>query len=375
MPDALSMKARTRITLAECVDEIAQRVDNPAKSGLERFVGLEYIETGDTVVRSWGSTNDVNSSMKVFRAGDVIVARRNVYLRRAARADFDGVCSGDGIVLRAKSEVCLADLLPFLLNTGSFWNYVTSQADGTMSKRITVQRLLSYQFALPPIEEQRRMAVVLQAMEAVIGTMLKAKDLAWSTNLASYEAAMTAADSHWESATIGQALQIENRGRKPLSSIVRAGMQGEFPYYGATGKLDSISEYRFEGTYALIGEDGDHFLKYNKQSMTQLVSGRFNVNNHAHVIAGTAKCLTEWFYHYYRYRDVRPWLAKQGSGRLKLKKATLEEMPIALPPIDEQRTIIERLKGCADAGVAIEKRIRDSRVVQRQLLGACLGDG
>jgi type I restriction enzyme, S subunit len=168
MPDALSTKAWPKITLADCAEEIAHRVDNPAESGFERFVGLEHIETGDTAIRSWGSTDDVTSSMKVFKAGDVIVARRNVYLRRAARAGFDGVCSGDGIVLRAKSEVCLPELLPFLLNTAGFWDYVTSQADGTMSKRITVERLLAYEFALPPIEEQRRITGALLAASRVV---------------------------------------------------------------------------------------------------------------------------------------------------------------------------------------------------------------
>lgn len=163
MPDTLSANFWPTTTLAECVEEIAHRVDNPAESGFDRFVGLEHIETGDIAIRRWGSTDDVTSSMKVFRAGDVIVARRNVYLRRAARAAFDGVCSGDGIVLRARSEVCIPELLPFLLNTASFWNYVTSQADGTMSKRITVKRLLSYEFSLPSIDEQRRLVEVLAA--------------------------------------------------------------------------------------------------------------------------------------------------------------------------------------------------------------------
>ena len=165
MPETVTKKAWTKLTLADCCKEIGQRVENPAESGYERFVGLEHLETGETSIRNWGSTEDVTSSMKIFGTGDVIVARRNVYLRRAARAGFDGVCSGDGIVLRANADVCLPELLPFLLNTEAFWSYVTSQADGTMSKRITVKRLMSYEFALPPLEEQRRIAEVLHQAE------------------------------------------------------------------------------------------------------------------------------------------------------------------------------------------------------------------
>jgi len=171
MTDTLAKKTWTKVTLAECCDEVARRIENPAQSGFDRFVGLEHLGTGEISIGRWGSTKDVTSSMKLFKAGDVIVARRNVYLRRASRADFDGVCSGDGIVLRGNPEVCLPELLPFLLNTDSFWSYVTSQADGTMSKRITVKRLLSYEFALPLLGEQWRIAGVLQAATDVSETL------------------------------------------------------------------------------------------------------------------------------------------------------------------------------------------------------------
>ena len=163
MSDTLATNTWATARLEDCCEEIAQRIDNPADSGYERFVGLEHLETGETTIRNWGSTEDVTSSMKLFTTGDVIVARRNVYLRRAACAGFDGVCSGDGIVLRANPKVCLPELLPFLLNIGDFWDYVASQADGTMSKRITVKKLLSYKFSLPSIQEQRRLAEVLLA--------------------------------------------------------------------------------------------------------------------------------------------------------------------------------------------------------------------
>lgn len=173
MPETMKKKVWTHLKLSDCCEEIAQRIDKPANSGFERFIGLEHLETGETSIRKWGSTEDVTSSMKLFRAGDVIVARRNVYLRRAARTGFDGVCSGDGIVLRAKADVCLPELMPYLLNTDIFWNYVISQADGTMSKRITVKRLLSYELALPQMEEQRRIAGALLSIDATAQSTLK----------------------------------------------------------------------------------------------------------------------------------------------------------------------------------------------------------
>ena len=65
----------------------------------------------------------------------------------------------------------------------------------------------------------------------------------------------------WEVAPIGQAFDICNNLRLPISQAVREKMAGSFPYYGPTGIQGYINEYRVEGEYALIGEDGDHFLE------------------------------------------------------------------------------------------------------------------
>jgi type I restriction enzyme, S subunit len=153
------------VCLSECCEEISARVDNPSESGFNRFVGLEHMKSREVVVREWGRTVEVSSAMKLFQAGDVLVARRNVYLERAARINFDGVCSGDAIVLRPKQHPCLSELLPFILNTDRFWTYVSSQADGSMSKRISVERLMKYKVALPPIEEQRKIVSLLFSIQ------------------------------------------------------------------------------------------------------------------------------------------------------------------------------------------------------------------
>jgi type I restriction enzyme, S subunit len=128
-----------------------------------------------------------------------------------------------------------------------------------------------------------------------------------------------------------------------------------------------------DGTYALIGEDGDHFLKYSVWSMTQLLHGRFNVNNHAHVVTGTDCCSTEWFFHYFRHRDVRQWLTKQGAGRLKLKKSDLELIPIALPPWDEQAQLVELLGSTAKATDALKQRLDNASRFLRHLQNCTLG--
>ena len=161
---------RMLVRISDCCDQITDRVDNPSRSGFDRFVGLEHLHTRETTIRDWGSTADVTSTMKLFITGDVLVARRNVYLERAAKADFYGVCSGDAIVLRPKENPCLPSFLPYILNTDKFWMYANSQADGSMSKRLSIAKLMDYEFALPPQQEQQRIVQLLISIENILCT-------------------------------------------------------------------------------------------------------------------------------------------------------------------------------------------------------------
>lgn len=126
--------------------------------------------------------------------------------------------------------------------------------------------------------------------------------------------------SNWKVSTVGLSCQIKNELRLPLSTEVRKTIQGEYPYYGPRGILDHIDHCRIKGTYALIAEDGDHFLKFSTKPMTLLVSGSFNVNNHAHVVKGTNCCITEWFFLFFLHRDIYQYITRQGAGRFKLNK-------------------------------------------------------
>ena len=124
------------IKLGDIAYEISDRVDNPSQSGLEHFVGLEHLESGSLSIRRWGNTEDVASAMKLFKQGDTLFARRNAYLKRASMVTFDGVCSGDAIVLRENREMIVEGFLPLILNTGALWNYAIANAAGSMSKEL-----------------------------------------------------------------------------------------------------------------------------------------------------------------------------------------------------------------------------------------------
>ena len=106
----------------------------------------------------------MTTSAKAFKANDILIARRNVYLKRAGIVFFDGITSGDSIILRLKEDTQktigysredLIRYIPFMLNSEHFWIYANKHADGMNSKRISKDTLLEYEFELPSIDEMR----------------------------------------------------------------------------------------------------------------------------------------------------------------------------------------------------------------------------
>jgi type I restriction enzyme S subunit len=158
----------TPTKLLDLAEEISERADNPGQSDYDRFVGLEHFVSGDLKIKNWGSTKDLGSSMKVFKAGDVLFARRNAYLRRASLVEFDGICSGDAFVLRENHKNIVPGFLAFVLNSDALWDYANTNAAGTMSKRVKWRDLGEYEFLLPPKDQQARLAELLWAAEGVV---------------------------------------------------------------------------------------------------------------------------------------------------------------------------------------------------------------
>lgn len=161
-----------RYKLSDFVEAPSVSMIDPQISLHDRFVGLEHYDSREPVVSRFSGKEILTSTVKEFKKGDLLIARRNVYLERAGLAMFDGITSGDSIILRVKQ--CCEDktgvplelanrILPFVLNSNSFWAYANRHADGMNSKRISKDKILEYEFTLPSVEEQKVLAEKLWA--------------------------------------------------------------------------------------------------------------------------------------------------------------------------------------------------------------------
>jgi len=162
MPETSKRATGTKVAFGDVVQLSKERSKDPEADGFERYIGLEHLEPSDLKVRSWGDLADGVTFTNVFRPGQVLFGKRRAYQRKVAVADFSGVCSGDIYVLEPKDEQLLPELLPFICQSEPFYDYVISMSQGGLSPRVNWKALAKYEFALPPLEEQRRIAEVLK---------------------------------------------------------------------------------------------------------------------------------------------------------------------------------------------------------------------
>lgn len=147
-----------QVRFGDVVRLATERVTDPATMGIERYVGLEHLEPGDLRIRRWGLVAEGTTFTTRFRPGQVLFGKRRAYQRKVAVADFEGVCSGDIYVLEPSSSDLLPELLPFICRSDAFFEHAVGTSAGSLSPRTNWTSLAAYEFALPPLREQHRIA-------------------------------------------------------------------------------------------------------------------------------------------------------------------------------------------------------------------------
>jgi len=143
------------VKFGDVAQEVKGSTKDPLAEGIDRYIGLEHIDTESLRLARWGSIAEDNPTFtKKFSAGDILFGRRRAYLKKAAIADFDGVCSGDIIVIAPKGKALIPDLLPFIVQSEPFFDWAIKHSAGGLSPRTKFKSLAEFEFPLPPRPRQ-----------------------------------------------------------------------------------------------------------------------------------------------------------------------------------------------------------------------------
>ena len=159
------------------------------------------------------------------------------------------------------------------------------------------------------------------------------------------------ASEDWPFVPLGELTENLDGRRIPVKEIDRK--PGPYPYYGASGIVDRVDGYLFDGEYLLIGEDGEN-LRTRQTPIAFMATGKFWVNNHAHIVRGNHRADTRFLSYVLSQTEISGYLT--GSTMPKLTQGNLNRLPVITPPLAEQKAIAAVL-GALDDKIELNRRM------------------
>ena len=173
----------------------------------------------------------------------------------------------------------------------------------------------------------------------------------------------------WSRCRLGDYVENLDGQRVPISAKERESRKGEYPYYGASGVIDSINGYTHDGSFVLIGEDGANLLS-RSTPIAYPAHGKIWVNNHAHVLRCRNGYPNGFFCAFINSIDLSPYVT--GTAQPKLNQANMNSIPVPVPPLPEQEEIVRRVEALFAVADRLEARFEKARAQVDRLAPALL---
>ena len=296
-----------------------------------------------------------------LNAGEIIVVRSGAYTGDSAIVPpaLEGAIAGYDMV--ATVTHASAQFVAYgLLSKYVLEDQILLLTLRAAQPHLNAEELGSVIFAMPPTRhEQERIAAYLDASCAAIDAAVAAKRRQLETldtlRKSTIKRAVTQGlnplvktqrtevewipemPHHWRLVRVKDVMEFFNTVRVPLSAAERGVMvEKAYDYYGASGVIDKVESYFFDGTYILIAEDGANLLTRSKP-LAFLATGKFWVNNHAHILKPRWGGDDTFFVNLLESQDFSLFVT--GAAQPKLTMENLGRFKLAVPRIQEQREI------------------------------------
>jgi len=214
---------------------------------------------------------------------------------------------------------------------------------GSAQPQITRAPLLDITIPLPPLDEQKRIAAILdQADELRRKRQLAIDRLNQLGQAIFYEmfGDATTNPMGWPTKPLGELAANEDGKRIPVKMSDRANVEGTYPYYGASGIIDYVDGFIFNGERLLIGEDGANLLS-RSSPLAFIARGKYWVNNHAHVLAFNSMAYLRYLEFFIESIDVSRYVS--GSAQPKITQKQLNSIEVPCPPMVLQERFSETI--------------------------------
>lgn len=280
------------------------------QGGLERAYATGCIRSSYVVLRPLITSNPGYYTY-LFKSQRYIEALQTTasFIRDGQDLNFENFSKVDLLVPSYQEQTAIANFL----------NKKTAQIDAAIAIKEQQITLL----------KERKQIMIQQAVTQGLNPDVAMKDsgVEWIGEI----------PEHWETMTLRYAFNFRNNQRLPLSAVEREGKQGIYPYYGASGIIDYIDDYIFDEKLILIAEDGANLLS-KSTPLAFVASGKYWVNNHAHIIQPKYPGFKYWS-ELLSSLDYTTFIS--GAAQPKLTRDRLSDVTLPIPPNKEITQIIQ----------------------------------
>ncbi|CAH0992214.1 hypothetical protein SIN8267_02330 [Sinobacterium norvegicum] len=366
------MTDKKTIKFGDICREVKLSTRDPIADGYDRYIGLEHLDSGSLKIKRWGMIAEDNPSFtRVFKKGHILFGKRRPYLKKAAIAEFDGICSGDIIVM--EPDINVKDLFPFIVQSKDFWEWSVQTSSGSLSPRTKFKSLANFELAIPDsngrkllIQEVRKSNEVVKSTDLLVDAQ---EQLIKSQYYKTFKDELGVKDYTTYPLKINSTSSIEI---KPLKELLLSKPQnGQFVKKGSGGSVDCfflnvvdgyVNSYSTEDRREIISCNQSDFDKYNLKNGDLLfnrsslvksgIGWPFLVLNKAkqstfdcHLIrvnVNSEIVLPEYLYIY----ALSPWARKyflcvgQTTTMTTISQSEIENFPVPVPPISKQKEIV-----------------------------------
>ena len=289
------------------------------------IVGLEHLIPEEITLTTWDEGSE-NTFTKMFHKGNVLFGRRRAYLKKAAVAPFDGICSGDITVIEADPDKILPELLPFIIQNDDLFDFAVGKSAGSLSPRVKWEHLKNYEFELDQLVKSQFMEQFGRQhrerlgnyIEQVRGVSYKPKDL--GSELDGNHITLLRANNVNGGSINFDEVQYVDKSKVSEGQVIRT---GDILMCASSGSLEHV------GKAALCKLSGDYTF------------GAF-----CKIIRPTGKLKPEYivsFMNGHEYRHIIMELA-QGSNINNLRNEHINDLMIPVPSDEEQNEFIAFLR-------------------------------
>lgn len=277
----------------------------------------------------------ISNCIKTCTEDDVLIARYGASIGKV----LTGIAGAYNVAIMRTipdTDIIRKRFLYYYLKSSYFQYAILNVGSRAAQAGFNKTDLAKLEITCPELSKQDKIVKILEKVESIIQKrkdQLNALDYIIKARFVEMFGDVKYGSERWGGKPFKDITINLDSKRKPVKDADRKRMQGIYPYYGATGIVDYINDYRQDGDFLLISEDGKA-LELRSKPIAFLASGKIWVNNHAHVQQCTDECNMIYLMYHINFMDISIWVT--GIDQKKLNRANLDTIPIALPPIELQ---------------------------------------